>query len=89
MSNEIVNLLKPEKKDNKEAKKKKEVINLMNTNKRICGVDIGTMNIVCASNSEDGQTIESKVIRNMYLTIDKLLCRLLYLVIKNQFFKKK
>ena len=52
--------------------KKSEVVELTDTpkNKKVIGCDVGTMNIVCATQNVDGE-IEIKTTRNMYLPVDK------------------
>lgn len=49
--------------------KDNEIVDLTTPSRKICGVDVGTMNIVCATKTDDG--IETKLIRNMYLPIEK------------------
>lgn len=51
--------------------KQKEVVDLnVESSKKICGMDCGTMNVVCATQDAD-DNIETKTIRNMYLPLDK------------------
>lgn len=52
-------------------KKKKDIVDLNKpTDTRIIGVDVGTMNLVCAEMVGDGE-ISTKMIRNMYMAIEK------------------
>lgn len=49
---------------------KKEIVDLTGSTKKICGVDCGTMNIVCAHQNDKSEVVTQSM-RNVYLPIDK------------------